>query len=563
MATTKVYLKGVNVLIDNIDGIIRYIPTRSARVQPHDDNIQIHDHETGSSKVIELADLQDGDGNGFATMDDAMDYLAEFIGGFNTASGGSGAVEITQQVDGYSNFLPGENVGDLGYSNISEGIKWLSPFPFGGNYYPAGMYRWDGLDWISDRNAIANQLESNTLKNRIRVDQINAATVLGGTIDPSKEYFIDGIIDLGATQITVPAGGINFKGYDFNVSKIISSSSNYTMFVSPVGGSGDIIWQDIGFEVTGASSQLMNVIGATGFEAFEIGNINFNNCTSLGTINNYRQGLELGTGRFGGTPELTLDGNWIGGYFIETSIVRGLVDGAYSLFKAGPTFMMNSRFISNQNIDLNSTVSLLDFSPANFANPDTVQLNSCLISRNGVFDASDNTIVPNISQEDLPSLWRNNVGLPNTFVGGELEITTEVTTVIPGGNQGVFFDLEGVFTVKNLEHFDSPANGQLRNLGSSPREFKAILNMILDSGQNDELDLKIVVWDDSEGVFVDYKTLRRVVNNLQGGRDVAFFNFSDNIILDVNDYVKLQVANVNDTTNIVAELASELLIEER
>jgi len=75
--------------------------------------------------------------------------------------------------------------------------------------------------------------------------------------------------------------------------------------------------------------------------------------------------------------------------------------------------------------------------------------------------------------------------------------------------------------------------------------------------------LKIVVWDDSESIFVDYKEITRVINRLQGVRDVAYFNFSDNITLDQNDYVKIQVANISDTSDVTAELDSETIIEVR
>ena len=162
---------------------------------------------------------------------------------------------------------------------------------------------------------------------------------------------------MGATSIEIPSGGINIKGYDFNISGLTSSENSYTMFTSPVGGSGDILWSDFKIEVTGTSSQVLDVVADTGFEAFEIDRINFNDCTSLGEIDNYRQGLETGTGRFGGTPNLILSGAWIGGYFIETSIVRSLTDGSYSLYEEGTAFTMASRFRSNQNIDLNTTVA--------------------------------------------------------------------------------------------------------------------------------------------------------------------------------------------------------------
>ena len=135
-----------------------------------------------------------------------------------------------------------------------------------------------------------------------------------GTIDSTKVYVIDGVVDMGSTIIEVPAGGINITGYTFDASKLISSVASHKMFVSAVGGSGNVLFTNIGIEVTGASAKVFDLVDVTGFNACEFNLVNFNNCTSLGVIDGYRQGLESGTGRFGGTPELELKGTWIGGY---------------------------------------------------------------------------------------------------------------------------------------------------------------------------------------------------------------------------------------------------------
>jgi len=381
-----------------------------------------------------------------------------------------------------------------------------------------------------------------------------------GVIDSTKEYFIDGVIDMGTTQIDLSGGKkLNLKGYDFNISGLTSTADNYTMITGA--DASDVLMFDFYFEVSGTNSKVQDIKGATGFEAYEISRINFNNCTSRGEIENYRQGLETGTGYFGGKPELTLSGVWLGGYFIDVSIVRGLTDGAYSLFKAGTGFSMASRFRSNQNIDLPASASFFDFSASNFVNPSTVDISGARVSRNGVINSNDANITPNLTASDLPCYWRGNQGMPNTFIGGNLRVTTEVTTTIT--TAGVFVDLAGVYTPSDLQHFDEPSNGQLRHLGDSPREYKVIVDVLIDSNSNNEVDLKVVVWDNSASSFVDYKVQRRVVNNFQGGRDVAFFNFTGNIILDKNDYVKLMTANVNTTNNITAELGSEFTIEER
>ena len=53
---------------------------------------------------------------------------------------------------------------------------------------------------------------------------VKTASDLAGTLDSTVEYFIDGIIDMGSQAIELPAGGLNFTGYNFNVSKLISSA---------------------------------------------------------------------------------------------------------------------------------------------------------------------------------------------------------------------------------------------------------------------------------------------------------------------------------------------------
>ena len=396
------------------------------------------------------------------------------------------------------------------------------------------------------------------LDNRIVVNQSNVATTLGGTIDSTKQYFIDGTIDMAGVTVTVPSTGIFIKGYNLDLSFLTCSDNSYTMFNGAT--AGNVFFQDITLTTSGTSSQVFDLTDATGFNAVELVRVNFNDCTSIGELNGYRQGLEINTGRFGGTPEMTLSGTWLGGYFIETSIVRSLTDGEYSLYKAGASFIMSSRFRTNQNIDLPASVSFFDFAPSNFVNPSTVQVQGALVSRNGAFDATDTNITPNIAQADIKSSWSNNIGMRNTFEGGKLTLSTETTTVLSGGN---YSTIAGTWTASNLEHFDNPSGGQLRHLGTSPREYKCIVNFIIDGGQTDDIGIRVRKWDDSASAFVDGTEVRRQINSFVGGRDVAFYNFSFSVELDQNDYVFFQVRNNTNNTNITLEIDSDFVIEER
>jgi len=391
---------------------------------------------------------------------------------------------------------------------------------------------------------------------------VRDASDLAGTLSSTSVYFIDGIIDMGSQTIEVPAGGLSLAGHTFDVSKLTSSAVGYTMFTSPGGGSGNLVGKDYAVEVTGASSQVYNLTSATGFDAFEFARINYNNCTSLGTITNYRQGFETGTGRFGGAPNLTLAGTWVGGYFIDACIVRSLDAGMVgALFQAGAGFSMASRFRSNMNTDLPASAAYLDFAPSDFPNPSTLQLDGMILSRNGVFDAEDSNLTPNISAADLPSAWSSNVGLGNTFEGGEMKVTSETVTTISATN--TYYDLLGTWTPDDLQHFDSPSNGQLRHLGNSPREFSIVGSLILDGTTADNLRLKVQKWDDSASSFSEVYSQVREVNALVGARDVAFFTILTNVILDQNDYISLQVQNETTTGNATVEIDSFLRVGER
>lgn len=409
-----------------------------------------------------------------------------------------------------------------------------------------------------------DELFTGGLTSTINCDQSNIATTLGAPIDSTKVYLIDGVIDFTGTglNIEVPAGGINIIGSTFNVSELKCTDAGYTLYTSPVGGSGDVLRERFAVEISGVGSQVYDLTDSTGFHAVEADRVNYNNCSSRGELTGYRQGLETGTGYFGGTPELTLSGNWVGGYFIDTSIVRGLTNSAFTLFKAGAGFVMASRFRSNQNIDLPALASFLDFAPANFTNPSTLQLEQCIITRNGVSDASDSNLTPNVLAGDLVSSWTGNNGLPNTFEGGSIGVTTETTTTITVDGQ--FEDLDAtLWSTSGLQHFDNPSGNRLRHLGNSPREYKVVASFALDSTANNTVSLRVSKFDSSTTSTSIVLTQTRQVNNFVGGRDVAFFNININTTLDQNDYIFLEVANVGATNNITAEVDSYYVIEER
>lgn len=397
--------------------------------------------------------------------------------------------------------------------------------------------------------------------NRIVVNQRNYKSTLCGEINPNKEYFIDGIIriDNSNYKCVVPSR-ISIKGYDFDTSQIISEFDDYTFFVSDAGGNGNILLTDVGFEMSGSNSQVYDLEDIDGTHAIECNRVNFNNCTSLGELNGFRQLLENGTGRFGGTPNLILSGTWSGGARVTTSIARGIDDAmSGAIFEAGTGFSMSGRFKSDLNIDLGSSAALLDFAPSNFVGSDRLQLTEVEVSRNGVFDSSDTTITPNISHTDIESYWTNNIGVPNTIVGGVINIDTEVETVIV--DPATYYDLAGTASASDLQHFDSPSNGVLRYLSDTSRDFEIKGHQVLRGTANDVIDIKVVVYRDATATDEDHRHIERVLNNLSGPINRAYYTLFDTFRLNKNDTVRLQTENVFDDNNVTAETDSFFILK--
>jgi len=532
--------------------------------------------ESGNTAQVSLGIINDASG-----INIGQDSLAQFYSGVSIGIGsdatsgiaiGLNSEETAQGVaiGGFSSVESGVSVGIFSSSLIGGVAIGNSAVADGDGRVQLGSGT-NGTDstiqFLSSGSVTAAEFGriNQILSSVVRVSQ---ASDLAGTLDATKDYFIDGIIDMGSQSIEVPAGGLNLTGSTFDVSRLTSSAAAYTMFTSPVGGSGNVLGRDLAMEVTGAGSQVFDLVGATGFEAIEFARVNWNDCTSLGTVDNYRQGLETGTGRFGGTPNMTLKGTWSGGYFIDTSIVRSLDAGMTgALYQADVSgFTMASRFRSNQNIDLPASVAYVDFAPANFINPSTFQLDGCIISRDGSFDSADPNITPNISKSDLQSNWQDNIGIGNTFVGGRLTVSVKTTTTI--NTQSVFETLIATTWAGSLEeHFDDLAvdtNGRgLRHLGNTPREYEISGDLVIDGNTNSEISVKVVKYDSSLPGDVDIFTQTRQINSLVGSRDVAFFSIPAVVELDQNDYVYLKVSNNTGSQNVTLENDSKFTIKAR
>tara|TARA_R110002124_G_scaffold101996_1_gene249838 strand:- start:34 stop:1065 length:1032 start_codon:yes stop_codon:yes gene_type:complete len=92
--------------------------------------------------------------------------------GFPISIGGTGGGTSYRRAEVFSSLEDGENIGDLAFVNTAQGTPWL-PGTIGGSYYPSGWYLWSGTLWVSDKNSIANQFETNINSLNTKVDKVS------------------------------------------------------------------------------------------------------------------------------------------------------------------------------------------------------------------------------------------------------------------------------------------------------------------------------------------------------------------------------------------------------
>ena len=390
------------------------------------------------------------------------------------------------------------------------------------------------------------------------VVKVTSASQLA-SIDSNKIYRIQGNVNLGSMSIEVPAGGINLIGDGTRLSTLSSSTNSYTMFTSPIGGSGDVFINSLDIQVTGTGSQVFDLTDTDGTHALETDAVNYTGCTSRGELTDYRQVLETNLGLFGGTPELTLSGT-MNGIRSVVAIARGL-SNLTALYKEGTSLSITGRFITDFNCDLPTTGAFCDFQDSDFVTDESFELKDARFTRNSIINAADTGIISNMTADSVKAKWNNNVGIKNTFKYLEARCTAEVLTSIVAAN--TYYPLAGTFTLNSGVHFDMPANGEFRALtGQGTYRIQAELEIV--GTTTEEIDIKITKSTDDGSTWpTEVNHIRRQVNNFVGSRDVAFFPI--NFIVDLNegDRIRFEVENATtpaSTNDVTLGLDSFIII---
>jgi len=263
-----------------------------------------------------------------------------------------------------------------------------------------------GTNYIQTQSTFKERL--NELVVRSKVDLVNK--VLSSTVT----YVIDAnLVLLTGEYIQVPIGGLTLAGYGFDVSSISKNVTGESIFISPVGNSGNFVTRDVMYS-PGLGS-VFNLTDSNGTHAIEFNDVNFQGVTgsSLGILNGYRQFTGTTCGFYGLSDGLTLEGIWSGFKLTNSNVIGFGASG--TLFKKGTTTSFTNRFYIDLNIQIATGSKICDFAEVNLVNNKSLQVVNCYNKVNGIIDPSTTAITfPNITPFSAKSYFVNNIGITNS-----------------------------------------------------------------------------------------------------------------------------------------------------
>ena len=411
----------------------------------------------------------------------------------------------------------------------------------------------DFVNLDNERAELLNFLnEQSALDSRALV---NKASDLEGELLSNVVYVIDGQIDMGTTQIKVPSGGLFIQGLDFGVSGLTSSEDNYTMFINPdVGHSGDLDMRNMFVTTSGVGAGVWDLDNEENGGAVECTDFNFVNCTSLGTLCNYRQGLWDDFATIACVDGVTLDGTWAGGFAVITSIIVSAgTPFTGTLFKAGGSLVINGSFRSDMNaLQLDDSGSVCDFAPANITNNAEFRMVGVRVNKNS-------NAFPNMPSTSVKARFSSCVGVRNTYVGAQWEVSTSTATTISVVDTPV--KLAGTTTYSDETWFTHTTDNAMVYDGTDEIGVSIFCNLSLAGGNNDQVTVTLRHWVDSTSSFTDLATSGPTTMNNAGRADListhAFCDFN------TDDRLEVWVENNTDTSSITMNLGGIVSINER
>lgn len=381
-----------------------------------------------------------------------------------------------------------------------------------------------------------------------------------GDLESSKEYFIDGHIDLEGDSISIPLGGLNINGYNFDNSGLYSSHENHVLFKnSGTGAAGYLRCRNIFLNSSGSGAKIFDLHNDSGQGSVELVNCNlgqfgFDPTSSLGELSNYRLFRLDGCAVILAIDGVTFSNSMSGGVTI-TDTIGLLLPATHTLLKEGTSLVIDGNVSSNMNFNsVDDLTKFCDFLPSVFTRDSSFNLSNF---RTTAIDA-----IPNIEASNVKARFENCRGVNDTYIGGEWVLTSEVDTII--STAGVFVKLEGVTDYFEMQHFFNNTNNAFVYESDQTVNVKVLSIVGISGTNNNQVRVQIRLWDDSASSYVVLSTTNNqtLSNGLSNNR-------SENITtqavtqIDQNDRIEIWIANMSTNSDVRALINSKCVVSER
>lgn len=383
---------------------------------------------------------------------------------------------------------------------------------------------------------------------------VSSASELEGELDSTKLYIIDGVIDMGDTEILVPEGGLTIRGLGFDISQLNSAEDNYCLFNRNGTYAGNLILENMGIGVIGTNSQVFDLDNDGNSGAVECNSVNFNLCTSIGELTAYRQFRIANVAFFNIGDGLTFSGTWSGGALWSDSIAL-FIGAGVTIFKEGTGLTFGGSVRCNMNaLSIDATTVFCDFQPSNILLDGEMDFLD--------FRAGNNNPLPNLPHTNVKARFRDCVGLSNTYPGAAWTITTGDTTSISSSN--TLYKLAGTTTYSFQEWFSNTTDNACVYDSTVVEEFIVSFSLSLTGNNNRVAGIQLRHWDNSASAYVDIGP--RYVATLNGGatgvraENITGFAYVE---LGEDDRIEVWIENQTDTTDIDSVVGGSLFVRER
>ncbi len=374
-------------------------------------------------------------------------------------------------------------------------------------------------------------------------------------IDSSKNYMVDGELDMGSRSIVVPEGGISISGLNGarDTTILKSSEDNYSLFVSPAGGySGNVVMESMTVTVDGSGSQVFDLDNDGNSSALDIVGVNFTNCTSLGNLADYRQLFMENMGFLFIDDGLTFNGTWTGIALINSVAVSF---PAATLLNQGTGFTIGGSIRSNMNfLSVNAASVFCDFTEASI-------LTDAAFALDGFRTVATNA-VPNVPSSSVKALFANCRGVSDTYPGGSMVIDANATTTISA--QDTLTLAAGNGTASELAWFQKSGSANLQSISSEEIRVKVSARYTFSGSSNDQVQVQLRQWDNSASSYMDIGAAKTGTMNggLLGTRaeNIALSAYAT---INENDRIEVWIANTTAARDISVIEGSDFLVSER